>query len=104
MNEQQRIQSLRTAGPGGLTSIFADDEEAGLSVEISTPHFRGRLPLANSSVGEIRARFRDRYAIDPHSQAFVDGHPVGEETVVRAGQTLMYIRQSGEKGCSHSVA
>jgi hypothetical protein len=50
------------------------------------------------SVGEIRRRFRDRFDLDPHSQAVLDGHDVGDDVVVRAGQALMFVRRAGEKG------
>ena len=98
MNERNRTLTERTAGPGGLASIFADDDEANLMVNITSGQNRGQLPIANSTVGEIRARFRDRFAIDPQGQAFLDGQEVGNDTVVRAGQTLMFLRRAGEKG------
>jgi len=56
------------------------------------------LPVAEMTVGAIRARFSDRLDIDPESTAIVDGHEVGEGTTVGAGQCLTFIRKAGEKG------
>ena len=33
------------------------------------------------------------------SQAVLAGNEVGNETVVRPGQLLMFVRRAGEKGC-----
>jgi hypothetical protein len=49
-------------------------------------------------VGEIRRRFRDRFDLDPNSQAVLDGNDVGDDVVVRPGQALMFARRAGEKG------
>ena len=99
MNEQNRPPQERGGGPPGLTSIFADDDAADVMVTVSSGQNRGQLPVGNSTIGEIRQRFRDRFAIDPQSQAFLDGHEAGEDAVVRAGQVLMFMRRAGEKGC-----
>jgi hypothetical protein len=56
------------------------------------------LPVAGSTVGEVRTRFRDRLDIPPHSQATLDGVDVDDSTVVRAGQVLMFVQRAGEKG------
>ena len=47
-----------------------------------------------------RARLRDRLDIDPQSQAIVDGHDVGEDTVVQHGQALMFAHRASEKGAT----
>lgn len=57
-----------------------------------------RLPAAGLSVGEIRTRFRARMAIEDRAVAVVDGVEVGPETLVRAGQTLTFVRRAGERG------
>jgi hypothetical protein len=56
------------------------------------------LPIAEMTVSQVRSRFRDRLDIHPEAMAMLDGNPVDDTTTVRAGQTLMFIRQSGEKG------
>jgi hypothetical protein len=99
MNERTRpIHEQQAGGGGGLGSIFAADE-APLATVASGP-YREQLPVGNLTVGEIRARFRDRFDIDARSQAFVDGREVDDRTVIRAGQRLTFLRKSGEKGAA----
>jgi hypothetical protein len=50
------------------------------------------------TVRAIRARFGDRLDIDPLSQAVIDGQGVDDDTTVRAGQLVAFIRKAGEKG------
>jgi hypothetical protein len=56
------------------------------------------LPVAEMTVSQVRSRFQDRLDIHPEAMAMLDGNPVDDATTVRAGQTLMFMRQSGEKG------
>jgi hypothetical protein len=49
-------------------------------------------------VGEIRRLLRDRLDVDPRSDAVLDGNDVSDEVVVGPGQTLRFVRRSGEKG------
>jgi len=98
MQELVRPTHERPGGPAGLGSIFADDPAPGQLVTVASGPYMEQLPVGNTTVGEIRRRFRDRFDIDPRSQAVLDGHDVGDETVVRHGQTLMFARRAGEKG------
>jgi len=97
----QPTQRERTApGGGGLGSLFADNHEPGGLVTVAVGPYVERLPLGNNTVAQIRARFGLRFDIDPRSQAVLDGHEVGDDTVVRTGQVLMFVHKSGEKGTS----
>jgi len=69
-------------------------------VTVSSGPYLEQLPVGNLTAGEIRRRFADRFDIDPQAQAILDGQPVGDETTVRAGQSLMFTRRAGEKGCA----
>jgi len=98
MNEQTHSPREQAAGGGGLGGIFDDGlGDDGLATVSSGPYAE-QLPVANMTVGAIRARFRDRFDIDPRSQAVLAGNEVGDETVVRPGQLLMFVRRAGEKG------
>jgi hypothetical protein len=57
-----------------------------------------QLPVADRTVSEIRRRLADRLNIDPQSQAFSNGNLMRESTIIRANQTLVFIRRVGEKG------
>ena len=98
---RELIPSLteRNAGPG-LPGPFADNDEPERLVTVTSGPYAEQLPVASSSVGEIRARFRDRLDIDPHSVAVLDGRDVDDQTVVRPGQLLMFMHRAGEKGSS----
>ncbi len=98
MNEHIRPHSERHAGPGGPSSLFADTDASGQLVAVSSGIHLEQLPVGNSTVGEIRRRFADRFDIDPRAQAILDGQVVGDTTLVRAGQALMFTRRAGEKG------
>jgi hypothetical protein len=50
------------------------------------------------NVSEVRRRFQDRLDIHPEAIALLDGNPVDDTTRVGAGQMLMFVRPSGEKG------
>lgn len=67
-------------------------------VTVSSGPYSESLPVADSTVGEIRARLRDRFDLPPNSQAMLDGNEVGDDVIVRASQALTFVRQSGEKG------
>ena len=97
MNERNRPTSENNAGSPGLGGIF-DAEEDGSLVTVASGPYAERLPISNATVRDIRARFRDRFDIDPRSQTVVDGTDVGDDTVVRAGQVLMFMHRAGEKG------
>ena len=97
MQERQR----QRIGPAGVPtgSSFFDDSAAGAGMATVThgPYME-QLPVAEMTVSQVRSRFRDRLDIHPESMAMLDGSPVDDATTVRAGQTLMFIRQAGEKG------
>src|SRR6185503_10036343 len=88
----------RPTNAGGLGSLFDDNHEPGGLVTVAVGPYVERLPLGNSTVAQIRARFGQRFDIDPRTQAVLDGHEVGDDTVVRTGQVLMFVHKSGEKG------
>ncbi len=98
MLEQQRSQREQLGGPGGLGGLFDETGDGDRLVTVASGPYAEQLPVGNSPVGEIRARFRDRLDIDPHSVAVLDGRDVGDETVVRPGQVLMFMHRAGEKG------
>lgn len=98
MNEHIRPPSERYGAPGAITSFFDNAPDCQLPVTVSSGPYAEQLPVGNMAVGEIRRRFRDRFDLDPASQAVLDGHDVGDEVVVRPGQALMFTRRAGEKG------
>ena len=85
-------------GGGGLWDGDADTGAPGLAV-VGSGIYSERLPVNGMSVEAIRQRFADRLDIDPRATAVLDGEAVGDEnTPVRTGQTLIFVRWAGEKG------
>ena len=100
MKEKPRPVREQIPAAGGLDSIFDGSPADQTLVTVSSGLYGEQLPVANLTVGEIRARFRDRLDIDPRSQAVLSGTDVDDRTVVRAGQVLTFVRRAGEKGHS----
>lgn len=93
--QQQDQQNQRgRPSPGGFDD-FADSSGA---VLVSHGTYLERLPVVGMTVGEVRGRSQDRLDIHPEATALVDGNPVDDSTRLHAGQTLMFVRPSGEKG------
>jgi len=84
-----------------LPDVFSGTPSAGGSATVCHGPYLERLPVTNMTVRDIRDRFRDRLDIDPESQAFVDGNEADEDTVIRDGQLVTFIRRAGEKGNVH---
>lgn len=87
----------RPGSSGGLGSIFDEPDSPGMAT-VSTGLYSEYLPVGNSTVGEVRARFRDRLHIPPNSQAVLDGVEVDDDVRVRQGQLLRFQHTAGEKG------
>lgn len=97
MLERQRESIQRKRSPGGGIWDDPPPDTAGVAT-VSHGPYAERLPVADMAVGAIRAGFRDRFDIDPHSRAYIDGRPVPEDAVLCAGQLLVFMRPAGEKG------
>ncbi|MEM1294307.1 MAG: hypothetical protein AAGH89_03010 [Verrucomicrobiota bacterium] len=96
---QEQTRPTAEAGPsgGGIDNFYNQDASPGMANILAGPYGEN-VPVAGMTVGEIRARFRDRFDIDPQSQAVIDGSDVGDDEVVNEGQTLMFTYRAGEKG------
>ncbi len=98
MKEKQQAR-LNPSGPtsGGLFddgSVFDDSGMATVQHGAYVEH----LPVANMTVGEVRERFRDRLDIHPEAQAVMGGSFVGNDTSIRAGEVVTFVRPAGAKG------
>jgi hypothetical protein len=97
MRERKR-QLQRQVGSSPTGGLFDDATPAGGSVDVIHGPYRQSLPVAEMPISEVRRRFQDHLDIHPEAVALVGGHPVDDTTRLRAGQTLMFVRPSGEKG------
>ena len=81
----------------GTGSPAGGGADAGTATVIHGVHLQ-ELPVAGRTVAEIRERFGDRLGIDPESRAVLRNREVDEDTIVRTGEVLSFIRRAGEKG------
>ena len=99
MQEQHR-QRTRQGGAGPGSGLFDDPSAAAGMATVTHGPYAEVLPIAEMTISQVRSRFRDRLDIHPEAMAMIDGNPADDATTVRAGQTLTFVRQSGEKGRS----
>jgi hypothetical protein len=83
--------------PRGLDLFGSTGTGGGLATVAHGPYAE-QLPVGEMTVGEIRARYGDRFDIDPESQAILDGIEVGDDVRIRSQQVLIFARRAGEKG------
>ena len=97
MQERNR-QRVRTTGPEPGGGLF--DEPGAVPGLATVTHgtYAEQLPVAQMTVAQVRHRFHDRLDIHPEAVPLLDGSPVGDDTTILAGQMLMFVRPSGEKG------
>ena len=72
--------------------------EATSTATVAHGPYAEQLPVAGLTVGQIRSRYRDRFDIDPDSEAVLDGDPVRDDEILGPDQVLTFIRKAGEKG------
>lgn len=101
MKEKQQPIKEQSGGPG-LPSIFDNNKPQDLSVSVASGPYEQSLPIAGRTVAQVREQFSDMFDIDPKSQAVVNGHDVGEDVTLKAGERLMFMNRSGEKGSSNT--
>lgn len=99
MKEKERKQEKQATG-GSPDGIFSGvpDPTVNLNVHVSSGPYAEELPVAGTSVSGVRQKFADRFDIDPQSQAIVNGKRAGEDYILKAGESLMFVRHAGEKG------
>ena len=74
------------------------DSAGGDLVLVAHGPYAEALPVAGMSTAQVRRRFENLLDIHPQGIAVLDGVPVDDETLVQAGQTLIFMRRAGEMG------
>jgi hypothetical protein len=98
MAERVRTRPAPVTTPGGADDLFSPPDGTTAAVTVAHGPYSERLPVSGLTVGEVRARYRDRFDIDPQSTPVLDGRDVDNTTVIRPGQVLVFVRRAGEKG------
>lgn len=97
MSEQQRMRQ-QFLSFGGSSPDDDDVTASGGLVTVLHAPYAEQLPVGEMRIGQVRERFRDRLDIHPDAVAFVNGSAADDDTIVREGERLMFMRPSGEKG------
>lgn len=99
---EQQIQNNPQETPatgGGLGDMFGDDSIFAPTVTVRHG-VMSETTHGEQTVGEIRARMRDRLGINDGAEAYLNGNPVGDDVRVMPNQKLMFMRKAGEKGAA----
>jgi hypothetical protein len=94
--ERVRQQGL-AAGPDPFSDEFTAAATTG-RVEVIHGVYAHSLPLAGMTVRQARSELEERMNIAPDALAVVDGAETNENTVLREGQVLNFVKPAGEKG------
>jgi hypothetical protein len=98
--ERQRSDGVAT-GPAPFGDEFAGGTAvAERRVDVVSGVHAHSLPLVGMTVAQVRSELAERMNIDPAAMAVVDGNPAAEDTVLAEGQTLNFVKHSGEKGAT----
>lgn len=96
MKEKKKVEKQTTGGDGSLFDSVPGLENK--NVSIASGPYAEDLPVAGMTIGEVRRRFKDRFDIDDAAQTILNGNPVKDDVVLKAGEALMFVHHVGEKG------
>jgi hypothetical protein len=98
-NERTRNETFAT-GPTAFSDEFAASAVVATEGRVEVVHgvYAHSLPLSGMTVGQARMELADRMNLHPESIAVVDGHEVGDDTMLGEGQVLNFVKHAGEKG------
>lgn len=103
MKEKIKKEEKQAGAGGGSIFDSVPPLQESKECNVSSGPYSESLPVAGMPVGEIRKKFSDRFDIDEKAQAIINGIPSGEETILKAGESLMFVRHAGEKGANNQV-
>ena len=99
MTTERIRQEGFTGGPGRRSDEFAaGNPNRDGRVEVIYGVHAHSLPLAGMSVRQARGELTERMNIAPDALAVVDGVESDEDTILRVGQVLNFVKHAGEKG------
>jgi hypothetical protein len=99
MFERNRSEAIRT-GPSSFSDAFATNSAVAPEgqVDVVAGVYAHSFPLSGMTIRQARTELSDRLNIHPESIAVVDGHEVGDDTILGEGQVLNFVKHAGEKG------
>lgn len=95
---KEKAKTEKPSGAGGDSIFDAIPAPESQNVSVSSGPYSEELPVAGTTVGEVRRRFKDRFDIDDQAVAVVGGTPKDDKYLLATGEALMFIRHAGEKG------
>ena len=92
MKEKKRtVKENNGGGDDGLSLGVGLDLPESKIVHVASGPYAEDLPVAGMTVGAIRMKFKDRFDINLAAQATVNGTTVGDDIVMKANESLMFI-------------
>jgi hypothetical protein len=99
MTTERIRQEGFAGGPGRFSDQFAGGNATQDGrVEVIYGVHAHSLPLAGMTVRQARGELTERMNIAPDALAVVDGVETDEDTILRVGQVLNFVKHAGEKG------
>ena len=99
MTRERQLSETFVSGPSAFSDDFGSATAvADGQVEIIYGVYAHTLPLVGVTVGQARSELSERMNIAPDAIAVVDGNHVPEDTILREGNVLNFVKPAGEKG------
>lgn len=73
-------------------------EGQNLNVTVQYSAFKGVLPMAGKTVKQVREEMSAQWHIEAGASGYIGKQRVADDTILEAGQSLVFHRQMGEKG------
>lgn len=97
-NERTQTESW-ASGPAPFQDEFAaTSPRRDGRVDVIHGVYAHSLPLAGLTIRQARSELQERMNIATDAVAVVDGTEANEDTILREGQVLNFVKPAGEKG------
>lgn len=90
--------SVETRERPKIDDIFKEADEIAAAVRCVNGANERNMPIMGRTVEWARTNLQHDLNIAPGAAALIDGEKVGEDTVLKEGQTLEFLKESGRKG------
>ena len=90
---------MNTQSTQGVVPVNGSGTAPRIEVTLISGVYAHYLSLSpNVTVGDVRGCWQERFNIAPDAFPVIDGTPADEETPLKNGQVLIFVRAAGEMG------
>jgi len=94
------IQGVAASFTSSITKpSLAKRDRLSTTIQVSCGASTGAFPVAGRSVAEVGEFLREVLNVDKLSTGVVNGKEVNGDYVLKAGDTLEFLKPAGKKGC-----